>query len=62
MVSKLQLYLANVEAFVKPLFVIPDIGGQANDYLMLKSRQEWRELFIKYLKDSQSRYPMDDID
>jgi len=62
MVSKLQLYLANVEAFVKPLVVIPDIGGQANDYLMLKSRQEWRELFIKYLKDSQSRYPMDDID
>jgi len=54
--------LANVEAFVKPLVVIPDIGGQANDYLMLKSRQEWRELFIKYLNDSKGLYPMDDID
>jgi len=54
--------LANVEAFVKPLVVVPEIGGQANDYLMLKSRQEWRELFIKYLKDSKGLYPMDDID
>ena len=50
MVSKLQLYLANVEALVKPLVVIPDIGGQANDYLMLKSRQEWRENFYQVLE------------
>jgi len=36
MVSKLKFYLADVEAFASPLLVvIPDMGGNANDYFLL---------------------------
>mmetsp|Transcript_1924 Transcript_1924/g.3195 ORF Transcript_1924/g.3195 Transcript_1924/m.3195 type:complete len:98 (-) Transcript_1924:61-354(-) len=43
-------YLANVEAFVEPIAVIPDVGGYTNSYLQLRRRCYWREDFIKWLK------------
>ena len=43
-------YLANTDAFVGPCCVIPDIGGQNNAYFQVKSRKEWSDLFIDWLK------------
>jgi hypothetical protein len=43
-------YLADVEAFVEPIAVIPDVGGNINSYLQLRRRCYWREDFIKWLK------------
>jgi hypothetical protein len=48
-VTKLQFYLADVEAFSEPVVVIPDIGGAANRYLQLKNRNTWREDFAAWL-------------
>jgi len=45
-----QFYLADVEAFVEPIAVIPDVGGNINSYLQLRRRCYWREDFIKWLK------------
>jgi len=63
MVSKMQFYLADVEAFTSPLLVvIPDMGGNANDYFLLRSRQEWSDRFIKYLEAPIRDFPMEVLD
>jgi hypothetical protein len=49
-VTKLKFYLADVEAFVEPMAVIPDIGGPANGYFAVKSRAEWRKDFVRWLR------------
>lgn len=48
-VSHVQYYLVDVEAFVRPIAVVPDLGGPPNAYFVLKSREEWRQDFIKWL-------------
>ena len=49
-VSHMQFYLADVEAIVKAIAVIPDIGGQPNAYFMVKDRETWRTDFIAFLE------------
>ena len=44
-----QFYLADVESFESPVTVIPDIGGLPNAYFLVKSKQEWREMFASWL-------------
>jgi hypothetical protein len=44
-------YLADVEGFISPTVVIPDLGGQTNDYFVLKAREDWKEVFTKWLLD-----------
>jgi hypothetical protein len=48
-VTKLKYYLADVEAFVAPLVVVPDIGGAPNAYFLCKSRDMWRKDFEEWL-------------
>ena len=48
-VQKLKFFLADVEAFLKPLVVIPDIGGDINAYFLVKDRETWRQDFISFL-------------
>jgi hypothetical protein len=50
MVSSLTFFLADVEAFVKPLAVIPDIGGPPNAYFWVKDRESWRSDFTNFLE------------
>ena len=52
MVSGFRFYLADVEAIVCPLAVIPDIGGPANCYFLVKDRDTWRQDFIRFLEGS----------
>ena len=42
-------YLADVEAFVDPCLVIPNLGGAQNSYLLVKERHEWGVLFEDWL-------------
>jgi hypothetical protein len=44
-------YLADVEGFKNTTVVIPDFGGQTNDYFVLKAREDWKEVFAKWLLD-----------
>jgi hypothetical protein len=46
----LRFYLANVEAFVKPIAVIPDLGGALNAYFLVKDRESWAIDFTKFLE------------
>jgi len=41
MVTKLTFFLADVEAIVRPLAVIPDIGGLPNAYFWVKDQESW---------------------
>ena len=45
----MQYYLATVEAFERPATIVPNIGGDNNAYLWLKSRNEWGPLFEEWL-------------
>ena len=49
-VSHLRFYLADAEAFVEPISVIPDIGGPPNNYFMVRDRDNWRQAFSAWLQ------------
>jgi hypothetical protein len=49
-VSHMKFYLADVEAIVKAIAVIPDIGGPPNAYFMDKDRETWRIDFMDFLE------------
>jgi hypothetical protein len=51
MVKERQFYLADVEAFEAPVAVIPNIGGKANEYFIVKNRTEWKEDFVEWLEE-----------
>ena len=48
-VGKLELYLVDVESFVAPLAVIPDLGGPANEYFVIKDQVKWVNDFMEWL-------------
>lgn len=48
-VSHLRFILADVEAIVKPIAVVPDIGGPPNAYFYTKDRETWRTDFMAFL-------------
>ena len=50
--AKRQFYLADVEAFLDAVAVVPDIG-HANKlrYLQVKSRREWAEGFVQWVQE-----------
>ena len=50
-VTKLRLYLCDVETFYAPVAVIQDLGGAPNAYFRVKQREEWAEDFEKWLEE-----------
>jgi len=49
--EKRKFYLADVEAFVEPIVVIPDIGSVPRcKYFQVKSRSEWAKDFIEWIE------------
>ena len=62
-VVKQKFYLADVEAIVAPLAIIPDLGGPPNVYLMVKDCETWRLDFIWFLEsDINLEEEISDID
>ena len=53
-----------LQAFVRPIAVIPDLGGQPNGYFLLKDRSIWREDFESWLEspDETLDMPVDNDD
>ena len=49
-VSGLRFYMADVEAIVQAIAVIPDIGGESNAYFMVKERETWQTDFMDFLE------------
>ena len=49
-VSELKFYLADVEAFVDPCIVIPNLGGETNSYFWVQNRCKWAESFANWLR------------
>ena len=49
-VTHRKFYLADTEAFIEPCCVIPDIGGLANRYFKVQSRDEWPQTFVQRLR------------
>jgi hypothetical protein len=46
----MKFYLADVEAIVRPIAVIPDIEGPSNAYFYVKDRETWRKDFVEFLE------------
>jgi hypothetical protein len=61
-VLDLTFFLADVEAFVSPAMVVPNIGGPKNSYLLVKERDEWRELFEEWLMSPHTEDVFSDIE
>jgi hypothetical protein len=63
-VTKLRFYLAHVESFHQPLFVVPDLDGPANRYIVFKERSMWKDDFAKWLARDYEKFPdfEDDLD
>ena len=60
-VGERQFYLADVEAFVDPVCVIPDVGNSdIMRYLMLKPRTDWAQLFIDWVRADPDEDEMDE--
>jgi len=49
-VSKLKFYLADVEAFVDPCIVIPNLGGETNSYFWVQNRRKRAKSFANWLR------------
>jgi hypothetical protein len=49
---KRKFCLADVEAILDPLVVVPNIGGRLRcEYLMMKPRSQWVDIFKKWMDD-----------
>ena len=59
---KRTFYLADTDAFVDPCCVIPDIGGPNNRYFVVKPRNSWAELFLKWVEVPHKLDEMDVLD
>ena len=60
-IAKRQFYLADVEAFLHPVTVIPDVGSENKlRYLQVKARKEWADCFLRWVKDPHDLDEMDD--
>ena len=51
-VTRLSFWLVDVEAFLHPITVVPDIGGKPNEYIMVKTREDWKDDFEEWLLNS----------
>jgi hypothetical protein len=58
-VSELKFYLADVEAFVDPCIVIPNLGGETNSYFWVQNRSKWAESFVNWLRAPHQTDEMD---
>jgi len=47
-VSKLKFYLADVEAFMEPCVVVPNVGGTNNSYFWVEPKARWSEMFVQW--------------
>ena len=57
------LYLADVESFVGPLAVVPDIGNDhIGMYFQVHSRSKWAEDFIAFLEQPHKHDEIGDED
>ena len=60
-IQRRRFYLADVEAFLQPITVIPDIGNENKlRYLQVKGRHEWAATFTKWLEEPHHLDEMDD--
>ena len=49
-VSQLKFYLADVDTFLAPCVVVPNVGGPNNCYFWVESRARWADLFVQWLR------------
>ena len=50
-----KFFLADTQAFLEPCCVIPDVGGPRNRYYLIENRENWPEIFQRWLQT-----PIDD--
>jgi hypothetical protein len=48
--NRAQILFGRCGSFVEPVVVIPDIGGAANEYFVVKNRDAWKQDFEEWLE------------
>ena len=64
-VSHMKFVLADVDAIVQAIAVVPDIGGKPNAYFWVKDCETWRTDFMDFLErplDLEDEITMDEED
>jgi len=61
LVTKLKFYLADVEAFMEPCVVVPNVGGANNSYFWVEPRARWSEMFVEWLRAPHTYDKMEDL-
>ena len=61
-VTHLVFLLVTVDAFVKPIAVIPDLGGPPNRYFVIKERTNWAADFALWLEEPHTHDIIDQED
>lgn len=61
-VTKRMFYLADTEAFLDPCCMIPDLGGPPNRYFVVRPRNEWAGVFLRWVRDQHNLDVMDNLD
>lgn len=60
-VTKRRFYLADVEAFLEPVNVVPDIGSMPRcKYFQVKSRGKWADEFVEWIEMPHHHDEIDD--
>ena len=48
---KRYFYVVDVDTFISPMCVIPNLGGPIDEYLWMKPRKQWKADFIAWLEE-----------
>ena len=54
-------YLADTNAFVSPLAVVPDLGGPKNRFFVMEPRDKWVDFFEAWVNLPHTHHKMDPI-
>ena len=60
LVSHLKFYMVDVESFVRPLVVVPDVGGATNEYFVMRERAKWACDFERWLEDQEFQFGIEE--
>ena len=50
-----KFYLVDVEAFVEPVCMVPDLGGATNAYLRMLPRSAWLTQYQKWVNSKHEK-------
>lgn len=51
-VTQGKYWLTNTNAIIRPLIIVPDVGGAANAYFQIIRQEDWKDAYCEWLDDN----------